>query len=107
MARIIKRKEAFDCGHCGTHVDPVSSGCTRNHCPVCLWSCHVDLDKPGDRLCECEGLMKPVDVVNDKKKGEMLLHVCQKCGHVMRNRIARDDSRDAMVAVCEAKVFDQ
>lgn len=105
MARIIKLNEGFTCDHCGKEVVKTPYGCTRNHCPHCLYSKHVDLDKPGDRASDCHGLMKPVDVVNDKKKGEMLIHVCQLCGHIMRNRIADDDSRDVMIEVCENKSF--
>jgi hypothetical protein len=103
MAKIIKKNDPFVCEECDTKVEPAPSGCSRNHCPICLWCKHVDYKLPGDRKSTCLGMMKPVDVMNDKKKGEMLLHVCQKCGLNMRNRIAVDDCRDEMVKVCERK----
>lgn len=103
MARLIKHHEDFTCEHCGAEVKATTSGCTRNHCPICLYSKHVDDTNPGDRASDCGGLMKPMDVVNDKKKGEMLIQVCQECGHVMRNRIADDDSRDEMIKICQRK----
>ncbi|MST04461.1 MAG: RNHCP domain-containing protein [Candidatus Pacebacteria bacterium] len=52
----IKVKEDFVCENCKTEVK--GNGYT-NHCPVCLYSKHVDVD-PGDRLSKCGGLMKPM-----------------------------------------------
>jgi|SRR5579859_1909542 len=94
----------FDCCHCGRPVsaDPWLSGVNhRNHCPYCLWSRHVDLYAPGDRLCACQGRMRPVGLafkhVHKKyasaQPGElMLVHRCQDCSAVLLNRVAADDS---------------
>lgn len=63
----------------------------RNHCPFCLWSRHVDLKIPGDRKSNCFGLMKPISLAF-KKDGEiMIVHECQKCSLISKNRIAGDD----------------
>ena len=63
----------------------------RNHCPYCLFSKHLDFKIPGDRKSGCLGLMKPVGLTF-KRDGEiMLVHKCQKCGHISKNRIAGDD----------------
>ena len=39
----------------GKKVEPLGYT-SRNHCPFCLWSLHVD-ENPGDRACECGGEM--------------------------------------------------
>ncbi|MDP7069700.1 MAG: RNHCP domain-containing protein, partial [Candidatus Peribacteraceae bacterium] len=76
----IARQEPFDCGQCGLHVEPLEDGSYRNHCPKCLWSKHVDKDGPGDRLSECKSMMKPIGVDYKKKKGWMIVHLCESCG---------------------------
>lgn len=72
-------------------------GC-RNHCPFCLYSMHVDLEVPGDRLSECGGLMKPIGIQMHKKKRTRLIHFCQQCGQKAYNRSASDDDWDL---ICE------
>ncbi len=84
----------------------------RNHCRVCLWSKHVDKDKPGDRKSDCWQGMKPIgltfkhegmDKYGKPRQGElMLIHVCQGCNKVSINRIAADDDTKAIL-----EVFDQ
>ncbi len=93
----------FDCCHCGRRVcaDPLLSGVNhRNHCPYCLWSRHMDLLAPGDRLCACKAPMRPVGLafkhVHKRyvpaQPGElMLVHLCAGCGAVSLNRLAADD----------------
>ena len=49
---------AFTCVHCGAEVKPLHNGPVRNHCPVCLYSLHVDV-QPGDRANDCRGPMAP------------------------------------------------
>ena len=60
MKKFTKRKENFICENCGHFV--VGNGFT-NHCPNCFFSKHVDIN-PGDRLCSCNGLMKPIEYNN-------------------------------------------
>lgn len=60
---------------------------SRNHCPFCLCSLHVD-ENPGDRANECRGIMDAVKVETDAKKGYIILHKCRKCGQIKRNRAA-------------------
>jgi len=83
--------EDFVCLRCGTRVQ--GDGYT-NHCPHCLWSLHVD-DDPGDRACECRGLMEPVGL---ECKGEsyVLTHRCRECGATKRNRVSPADEREAL-----------
>lgn len=88
MKHFLKKVENFTCEHCGEHV--VGTGYT-NHCPVCLYSKHVDLEIPGDRASTCGSLMKPVGVTV-KADTKILTHQCQKCGKTMRNKVAPEDS---------------
>ena len=84
--------EDFTCGHCGAAV--VGNGYT-NHCPVCLWSKHVDVD-PGDRLAVCGGLMEPIRI-EGSSPSYILTHKCTVCGHEKRNVIADNDSPEKIV----------
>jgi len=83
------RNEAFTCSHCQTEVAPLKTGC-RNHCPVCLYSMHLD-NNPGDRQAECQGTMKPIAVEANSKKGWMIVHECLSCGKTQRNKATLDD----------------
>ncbi len=87
----IAREEEFICGHCDARVAPLGKGSYRNHCPICLWSKHVDKTGPGDRLSECQGLMEPTGMDHDGKRGWMIVHECVKCGKKIPNKVAPDD----------------
>ena len=80
---------SFICAYCGAQVQPLNNGSYRNHCPFCLYSLHVD-NLPGDRVSNCHGLMKPVGVHYNGKKGWQIIHRCQKCGAEKVNRAAFD-----------------
>lgn len=86
--RFKKNDNGFVCAHCGREVEPLGYS-SRNHCPFCLWSLHVD-ENPGDRACECRGPLEPVKAETDPKKGFIIVHRCQKCGAIRRNRAATD-----------------
>lgn len=79
----------FRCENCGADVKPLSNGSYRNHCPYCLYSKHVDR-VPGDRRHDCHGLMKPVDLIYNSKKGYQLVHECLRCGERRVNKVAVD-----------------
>ena len=108
----IARDEVFTCRHCGSQVQPLEHGTYRNHCPYCLWSRHLDLFEPGDRLAACKAGMRPValSVKRSRKKyaprsGElMLVHQCTGCGKLSINRIAADDIADYVFEVYEASL---
>ena len=87
MKRFTKNIENFTCDNCGSNV--VGNGYT-NHCPECLCSKHVD-HNPGDRSCECKGLMRPV-AVESKKGLYVLVHKCSKCGFIRRNKCSNQDN---------------
>ncbi len=88
--------ENFICQHCGVEVQ--GTGYT-NHCPKCLWSKHVDIN-PGDRLEECQGMMKPIGYQKMGDKEKILLQ-CQKCGFERSNKVEKEDSREALVELCK------
>jgi hypothetical protein len=91
---MIQANEGFKCKNCRRVVEPHTGGSCRNHCPFCLFSLHVDLEVPGDRANECQGLMAPVGVENNKKKGTRIIQVCKECGVKSYNRVAPDDDWD-------------
>jgi hypothetical protein len=86
MPKFTRTIEDFTCQHCGAKV--LGNGYT-NHCPLCLWSKHVDVN-PGDRANECGGMMKPMGV--EMEQGEfVILHKCEKCGSTKRNKTDKID----------------
>jgi hypothetical protein len=91
--------EDFICGHCGAKVK--GNGYT-NHCPVCLWSKHVDVF-PGDRKEECGGMMQPVDLQMEKDT-YIIVQECQKCSAIKRCRAVENDQVEALEALSAALV---
>ncbi len=86
--RFAKNDSGFVCAHCGKTVKPLGYT-SRNHCPFCLWSLHVD-ENPGDRACTCGAPMEPVKAVPDAKKGYIITHRCTACGALKRCRTAHE-----------------
>ena len=82
----IKTPEDFICEHCG---QAVAGTGYPNHCPACLWSKHVDVHR-GDRAGHCGGLMPPVGYVASGG-GFDLIHKCQACAVVKKNKTAPGD----------------
>ena len=91
--------EGFVCEHCGRYVPGEAPGTRhRNHCPLCLWSRHVDIS-PGDRRSGCRGDMEAI-AVSVKRNGEwMLVHRCVECGKLSGNRTAGDDNELALMSL--------
>jgi len=92
----ISLNDGFICENCGKKNEPQQGSC-RNHCVFCLYSKHVDDKIPGDRASKCKGLMQPIEVDHDGKKGYVIIHKCMQCGKVIRNRVALDDDFDAII----------
>ena len=100
--RFTKNDEGFVCRNCGRQVLPLGVT-SRNHCPFCLYSLHVD-NLPGDRLNPCGGLMEPISVETNPKKGYVIVHKCKKCGEIKRNKAVPDakiqpDDIDLIIAL--------
>ena len=101
----------FHCAHCHALVSSahlLSGVNNRNHCPYCLWSCHLDLFAAGDRLSACKAPMKPIGLTmkpgrnkyQRAARGElMLIHECIECKTLSINRIAADDDSETVIAV--------
>lgn len=89
-----RREENFKCEHCGQSV--LGSGFT-NHCPVCLWSKHVDIH-PGDREEECGGLMEPAAVSREKDSYRIMFR-CLVCGVERWNKSAPEDDFEEMLRI--------
>lgn len=89
--------EGFVCEQCGRKVPPVTRTC-RNHCSFCLYSKHVDEFTPGDRESMCGGLMRPLRVEYDGKKGTVIIFRCEKCHKEGRNKAADDDHLDILLS---------
>ena len=112
-----RRKEhehgGFDCSHCKEWItihDQIGTH-NRNHCPHCLWSRHLDLEKLGDRKSTCKNGMEPIALAfkeegvdryssQNRKVGElMLVHECVADGQLRINRIAADDNQHKVLEV--------
>ena len=102
MKQFTKRDEEFVCEHCGKKVSKLGYT-SRDHCPYCLYSKHV-YNMPGDREEECKGLLKPVQVELDSKKGYVIIYKCEKCGAIRKNKAAVDDDKDLLIKLT---VYDQ
>jgi DNA-directed RNA polymerase subunit M/transcription elongation factor TFIIS len=85
--------QAFRCRKCKQLIGaPASGGRHRNHCPNCLHSLHVDLQRPGDRRSACGSLMRPRGIIERRNGEQMILHECLGCGKTQPTRVAADDN---------------
>jgi len=103
MRKFVEIDEAFTCENCGYEVKPLGYS-SRNHCPKCLHSKHVDIN-PGDRAEDCKGLLIPINVENNSKKGQVIIFRCKKCGQIRKNKVAEDDDFDTIIKVVEQSKF--
>ena len=107
----------FKCGHCHALVSSahfLSGVNNRNHCPYCLWSCHMDLYAAGDRLSACKAPMRPIGLTTkagrnkyqrDARGELMLVHQCSACQTLSINRIAADDDSETIRAVFQESLM--
>lgn len=91
--------ESFICENCGYDVNKLDYS-ARDHCPKCLYSKHVDI-MPGDRLNECQGLMKPISIEKYKNTYK-IIYKCLKCGQLHKNIMATDDNYDMIIKLSVA-----
>ena len=88
-----REPDTFRCGNCRLDVSMRAPGTAhRNHCPNCLWSRHLDDDRPGDRDAECGSLMEPIAIAVRGDGEWVLVHRCRGCDEVHLNRTAGDDN---------------
>lgn len=100
MKRFNELDEEFICEHCNKKVNKLIYT-SRDHCPYCLYSKHVDIN-PGDRLNPCLGLLKPVGVEKYKDTYK-ILYKCEKCRQTHKNIMARDDDMNKIIEVSKSE----
>ena len=88
------RDEKFICENCNKEVSPLGYT-SRDHCPYCLYSKHVDIN-PGDRANPCQGLLKPIGIEKFKNTYK-IIYKCDKCNQVHKNIMAKDDNMDVII----------
>ena len=93
--------EDFVCENCGKEVKKLGYSC-RNHCNLCLHSKHIDKN-PGDRNEECHGILEPIGIETDNKKGYVIIFRCQKCGQVRKNKAAVDNNMQKIIEISVQK----
>ncbi|MGC8538113.1 MAG: RNHCP domain-containing protein [Candidatus Micrarchaeia archaeon] len=98
MRDFIKRKEDFECEIC--HAEVKGNGYT-DHCPVCLFSKHVDVN-PGDRMSGCGGMMEPVHAVYERTY-IMITYKCMKCGAIKQVKAAAEDNQSKLESLLGLK----
>ncbi len=86
--------EGFICENCQKEVTPLGYT-SRDHCPYCLYSKHVDIN-PGDRQNNCKGLLKPIQLEKFKDTFK-IIYKCQKCKKNHKNIIAKDDNMTKII----------
>ena len=94
-SKFTKIDEEFICENCGNKVDRLGYTC-RNHCTTCLHSKHVDKN-PGDRQEGCHGLLEPIGLEMNNKKGYVIIFKCRKCGAIRKNKSAEDDNMELLI----------
>ena len=92
--------EGFICENCNKKVSPLGYT-SRDHCPYCLYSKHVDI-LPGDRSNNCCGLLKPIGVEKFKNSFK-IIYKCEKCHNEHKNIICDDDNMDLIIKLSVIK----
>ncbi len=88
--------EKFICENCKQKV-PTLNYTARDHCPLCLYSKHVDI-LPGDRQNTCLGLMEPIGIEKYKNTYK-IIYKCLKCHQIHKNIMAKDDNYDLIISL--------
>lgn len=100
--KFTKVDEGFICENCNKEVLPLGYT-SRNHCNHCLYSKHVDIF-PGDRQETCHGLLEPIHVELNNKKGYVIVYRCQKCGMIRKNKAAQDDNEELLIKLTATEI---
>ena len=94
LKNFTKLDEEFICRNCGKNVSKLGYT-SRDHCPYCLCSIHVDIN-PGDRLNDCLGLLRPITVEKFKDTFK-IVYKCDKCNEIHKNIMANDDDMNLII----------
>ena len=94
MKLFSKNDNYFICEQCKKEVKPLNYT-SRDHCPYCLYSKHVDIN-PGDRLNECKGLLEPIGIEKFKDTYK-IIYKCENCKQIHKNIMANDDDMNLII----------
>lgn len=94
MKKFTKLDENFICENCNKLVSKLQYS-SRDHCPFCLYSKHVDIN-PGDRDNPCHGLLEPIGIEKFKNSFK-ILYKCKKCNEYHKNIMAIDDNYNEII----------
>ena len=100
MKQFFKKDEEFICDNCGKSVGKLLYT-TRDHCPYCLYSKHVDIN-PGDRANKCLGLLVPIDIEKFKSSYK-IIYKCNICGMIHKNIMASDDVFEKIIVLSKKR----
>ena len=100
MKRFNELDEGFICENCNKRVEPLVYS-SRDHCPYCLYSKHVDTN-PGDRSNPCRGLLKPIEIEKYKDTYK-IVYKCEKCKETHKNIIAKDDDMNEIIKISQVQ----
>ncbi len=100
MKTFSKLDEEFICEYCNKLVKKLNYS-SRDHCPFCLYSKHVDIN-PGDRANDCKGLLIPIGIENFKQTYK-ILYKCGKCHKEHKNIMAKDDDFNEIIKLSTKK----
>ena len=96
MKKFNELDESFICENCKRKV-PKLIYSSRDHCPYCLYSKHVDIN-PGDRQNTCKGLLIPIGIEKYKDTYK-IIYKCNKCKTEHKNIIAKDDDMNEIINI--------
>ena len=96
MKKFNELDEEFICDNCHKKVNKLEYS-SRDHCPYCLYSKHVDIN-PGDRENTCKGLLKPIGIEKYKDTYK-IIYKCEKCNKEHKNIIAKDDDMNEIIKI--------
>ena len=96
MKKFNELDEGFICENCNKEISPLGYT-SRDHCPFCLYSKHVDIN-PGDRNNTCKGLLKPIGIEKYKDTYK-IIYKCEKCNKENKNIIAKDDDMNEIIEI--------
>ena len=102
MKLFTENDNEFICEKCNRKVDKLLYS-SRDHCPYCLYSKHVDIN-PGDRLNSCRGLLKPIGIEKHKSTYK-IIYICEKCREKHKNIMAKDDNMDKIIEISKSELF--
>ena len=96
MKKFYMNDEEFICDNCHRKVEKLHYS-SRDHCPYCLFSKHVDVT-PGDRANKCRGVLEPIGIEKYKNTYK-IIYKCLKCGQIHKNIAANDDNFDEIISL--------